>query len=266
MSKQTSLVTFTGKMGGISFFQRRNGEYAARKSGGPKKERILTDPAFERTRENMSEFGGLAMAVGSLSRVFSPVKNLRDTGLRGRASKLFRTMMRFDVDHVRGKRPILVSQYGNELLDLEINEKSAFKSSFGAKYVTTNAADRKLVTTNIALLKVRSMVSAPKDATHFQLVQLAGVLADTVYNADVNRYECADPVLDTVSNVTFSEYIPLGNDDQQSVTLETPIPIEGALNGQVTVVQALGILFFTQDGTAYYPLNQGKGMRIVAAY
>jgi hypothetical protein len=177
-----------------------------------------------------------------------------------------RTIMKFDPDNVRGKRQVLLSQYRDELLDLEINEKSAFKSSFGAKYVTTNAADRKLVTTNIALLKVRSMVSAPKDATHFQLMQLAGVVADTVYNAEMNRYECADPVLDTVSNVTFSEYIPLGNDDQQSVTLATPVPVEGALNDQVTVVQALGILFFTQDGTAHYPLNQGKGMRIVATY
>ena len=43
MSKQTGLVTFKGKMGGLSFYE-RNGVPVARKTSGPNRNRILTDP------------------------------------------------------------------------------------------------------------------------------------------------------------------------------------------------------------------------------
>jgi hypothetical protein len=87
MSKQSSLVKFTGKMGGISFYK-KDGEHVARMAGGPTRERILNDPRFARTRENMSEFSGMAQAAASLTRIFAPVKNLGDNKLFSQVSGL----------------------------------------------------------------------------------------------------------------------------------------------------------------------------------
>ncbi len=262
MSKQTSLVTFTGKMGGISFYK-RNGQDVARKAGGPSKKRILTDPGFARTRENMSEFAGLAQASSSFSTIFAPVKNLRDQGLRGRASKVFRAMMKVD-DAIRGQRKAMLTLHRSDLLGFELNGDSQLKSSFTAKFTATHSADRKTATLAIPDLRVNSMITAPLGATHFQLVQLVGALADTVYNVQTNTYEASDAVLNEVSSVTFSDYLSLGNADALPVNLQTVLPQD--VNDKVSVVQAFGILFFTKNGIAYYPSQQGKAMQIVDVY
>jgi hypothetical protein len=250
-------------MGGISFYK-QNGEHVARQAGGPDRARILNDPGFARTRENMSEFGGLNLAAGSFSRIFTGVKNLRDTTLRGRVSRIFRVMMKQDEDAARGQRGVLVSQHRSDLLWLELNGARPFKTSVGARFTVAHSEDRKTATFTIADLRVESMITAPTGTTHFQFVQLVGVLADVVFNEQTKRYESSSTELQSVNNFTFSDYIPLGSVDPVPVNLETVLPVD--VTGQVSVVQAVGILFFTKNGTAYYPSQQGKGMQIVDVY
>jgi len=48
--------------------------------------------------------------------------------------------------------------------------------------------------------------------------------------------------------------------------LEASLAPVAALSNQVSVVQCLGILFFEKIGTAFYPLNQGKAMKIVDVF
>jgi len=55
MSKQTSIVKFKSKMDGISFYE-QGGIAVARMAKGPGKERIMKDPAYQRTRESLSEY------------------------------------------------------------------------------------------------------------------------------------------------------------------------------------------------------------------
>ncbi len=262
MSKQTSLVTFTGKMGGISFYK-KDGVHVARKAGGPSRSRILTDPRFERTRENLSEFAGLAQASSSLVRVFNGVKNLRDNAVRGRAAKILRAMMKVDAG-VRGQRNIQVTQHRSELLGLELNIDSPLKSALSAKFTVTHSVDRKTATLNIPELRTNAMVTAPVGSTHFQLVLLTGVLADVLYNVESNRYEPSDAALNQLSTITFSDYFGVSSADPTVVSLQAVLPSD--LNDKVSVVAAVGILFFTKNGIAYYPTQQGKGMQIVDVF
>src|SRR6187549_3853749 len=94
MSKQSSLIKFTGKMGGISFYKRKDGSHMARQAGGVTKERIMTDPKFARTRENLSEFAGLNRAVSSFTQMLNVVKNYKDGTLRGRLSRILRSIIK----------------------------------------------------------------------------------------------------------------------------------------------------------------------------
>jgi len=50
-----------GPIGDISFYKSKDG-YLARSKGGVDKSRIKNDPAFQRTRENGSEFGRAGIA------------------------------------------------------------------------------------------------------------------------------------------------------------------------------------------------------------
>ena len=55
MAKQTGVITLEGRVGRLSFYKTKDG-YLAREKGGVSKSRILNDPRFARTRENMREF------------------------------------------------------------------------------------------------------------------------------------------------------------------------------------------------------------------
>src|SRR5690606_32141272 len=60
MAKQESLVKIRGTIGDLSFSKHRERGYEVRAKGGVDKARIMSDPNFERTRENMSEFASAA--------------------------------------------------------------------------------------------------------------------------------------------------------------------------------------------------------------
>jgi len=56
MAKQTGIIKLQGTIGDISFYK-QDGQHYAKGKGGVDAQRIATDPAFQRTRENGSEFG-----------------------------------------------------------------------------------------------------------------------------------------------------------------------------------------------------------------
>ena len=55
MATQESFIKLQGKVGDLSFFKTKNG-YQARVKGGVSADRIKSDPAYQRTRENNVEF------------------------------------------------------------------------------------------------------------------------------------------------------------------------------------------------------------------
>ena len=77
MSKQVGLIKLKGNLGGVSFYQ-SEGTHLARMASGPSKERILNDQAFQRTRENNTEFGGSAMAAKAFRTSLSGVQYMFD--------------------------------------------------------------------------------------------------------------------------------------------------------------------------------------------
>ena len=56
MARQKGILKLEGTIGDLTFY-RSQGRYLAREKGGVDASRIQNDPAFERTRENGSEFG-----------------------------------------------------------------------------------------------------------------------------------------------------------------------------------------------------------------
>ena len=55
MARQSSIIKLKGTIGGVTFYKSKDG-YLAREKGGVDASRIKNDPAFQRTRENGSEF------------------------------------------------------------------------------------------------------------------------------------------------------------------------------------------------------------------
>ncbi|OIQ38699.1 MAG: hypothetical protein BM563_05430 [Bacteroidetes bacterium MedPE-SWsnd-G1] len=90
MAKQKGIIKLKGSIGGMTFYE-RNRKNLIRTTGGVEKSRIEKDPAFKRTRENMSEFGGSAK-VGKAFRMgfVSVIKTMGSVNIVGKITALMR--------------------------------------------------------------------------------------------------------------------------------------------------------------------------------
>ena len=69
MARQKGIMKLEGTIGDVSFYKTSDG-YLAREKGGVDADRIKNDPAFARTRENITEFGKAGRAGRVLRTAF----------------------------------------------------------------------------------------------------------------------------------------------------------------------------------------------------
>jgi len=105
MARLKGIIKLQGTLDDLTFYKTKDGNLVKTKSS-ISKDRIATDPAFIRTRENGVEFGSAASA-GKLLRV--AVKNLLATSnnkLTSRVTKLMMLLRTADITSVRGDRNV----------------------------------------------------------------------------------------------------------------------------------------------------------------
>jgi len=136
MAKQESLIKFRGKVGDLSFSKHRNRGYEVRMKGGVDKARIQSDPNFQRTRENMAEFGSAAgnakllrLQLNNLLRAFS------DNTMRNRLTSLIHRIQKADQSNARGER-IFLEENSTLLKGFEFNRGSSLKMLLQGKLET----------------------------------------------------------------------------------------------------------------------------------
>lgn len=120
MARQVGEIKHQGAIGGIIYYKSPIGDYLAREKGGVDAHRIATDPAFECTRKNNTEFKGATSAVRLLrSSVRSLSKKAEDCCLCSRLTKVLMQVKNLDVSHVHGERNVadgLATLRGKQLL------------------------------------------------------------------------------------------------------------------------------------------------------
>lgn len=106
MAKNKSLFKIEGTLDELTFYKTAEGNYV-RMKGGVSKERIMNDPSFVRTRENMSEFTHIArtgkhfrQSLGGL------LKQAKDNRLTGRMSQVLAQVKKLDHQSLRGQRQV----------------------------------------------------------------------------------------------------------------------------------------------------------------
>lgn len=265
MSKQTGLIRLDGTIGGISFY-RAEGEDLAKTANGPSKEKIATDPAFIRTRENNAEFGGSATAAKSLRLALATaLQTMGDPRLPSRLTKLYKEINAKGTG-IRGERPISVSENRPMLNNLEFNIRAAFSSVFNAPYTFSSNASRTQGTIDIPAFSPASFVHAPKGATHFRLTAIIGVVSDFVYNSDTAKYDPTDPTLDMLSALTYGATIELNVATVAAINLVAALDPAPTMTGTVSVVHCIGIEFFQEVSGAFYLLSQDNCMKSIEVF
>lgn len=166
MAKQTGVITLKGPVGRLSFYKTRNG-YLAREKGGVEKSRIMNDPRYARTRENIREFTDNATSSKLLRDALRPViAQIGDKRLNLRIAQSMMQVLKGDLLNVRGDRRVKDGDW-NLMKDLELNAGSSLTSSlfFEIQYTDSPAA----WAVNLPVFVPRDMIALPSGATHYKI-------------------------------------------------------------------------------------------------
>jgi len=139
MAKQKGIIKLEGTIGDITFYKSGDG-YMAKENAPVSADRIATDPAFARTRENNLEFGR-AGAAGKVLRnsIRALLINAKDSRVASRLTAAMMQVIKADSTSIRGQRNIIDGEA--ELLQgFEFNNTAILDTTLYAPY--TAAIDR----------------------------------------------------------------------------------------------------------------------------
>lgn len=169
MAKQKGIIKIVGTLDELTFYRTRNG-YAVRRKTSLDKQRVATDPAFVRTRENNQEF---ARAIRASKLVRDAVRPLSLHACDGRiVNRLIQVFMRVkneDTLSARGSRNVangLSTPTGKALLrDFEFNRSAVLSSILHSSYTIDSITGA----LSFAHLDVEQDLVFPTSSTHVGL-------------------------------------------------------------------------------------------------
>jgi hypothetical protein len=264
MAKQTGLVRYNGTLGNVRHFKIKGlvGDFAGL-VGGPTSEQVLTDPTFERTRENMNEFGGSAKAGKAVRTALSQIiKPMSDPQMTGRLTGIMKKINLEDQTEARGYRAILISTQRQYLIGFAFDKNVSLEGTFNADYSLSHTTDRDSATLTVPAFTPSNSVNAPAGATHFRLINAIASVSDFAYNDTTGIYEPIDVANNELSNVAYSSYIDLYAPVTASTVVTATLPGSPTLSDDVSVLQCIGIEFYQKVGANYYMFNSGNALKI----
>jgi hypothetical protein len=208
-------------------------------TSGVSGDRVKTDPAFERTRENMAEFGRAGKAAKLLRTIFRDVTiNAKDRVTQARLAKVTSRIITADPVNERGARTMNNGDL-QQLQNFHFNERAGISDSLFVRCPVNFSRASGEVTLNIPAFVPRNMVQQAKGTTHFRIVAAAATV-----NFDTEQYEYA---------MQATPELPYDSDLTQAVTLTLALPA----NSKDTVVAVLGIEYYQRVNSRSYALKSG---------
>jgi len=209
-------------------------------TGGASADRIKNDPAFERTRENMAEFGRAGKAAKLLRSIFRDVTiNAKDRVTQARLAKVTSRIITTDPVNERGARTVNNGDL-QQLQNFNFNVRAAISDSLFVRCPVNFNRGSGEVTVNIPAFVPRNMVQQARGTTHFRIVAAAAVI-----NFDTEQYEYA---------MQGTPELPFTTDPTQAAVLTLALPA----NSRDTVVAVLGIEYYQRVNTRSYALKSGE--------
>ncbi len=238
MARQTGIIKLKGTIGGISFYKTSDG-HLAREKGGVDASRIANDPAFQRTRENGSEFGAAGKG-GKLIRVAlrNLMQNASDKRVTSRLTQTLVAVVKADVINERGFRTV---QDGDLSLlgGFEFNINGKLASLLFVDYTSTIDRVAGTAITDFAAFVALNSIAAPGGTTHFRL-SVGGAELDFL----------------TETHVVSSESTAILPWDSSNIAATT-LTANLTANSTLPIVQVIGVEFFQEVNGQMYPLKNG---------
>ncbi|MFY0653025.1 MAG: hypothetical protein JXQ96_13370 [Cyclobacteriaceae bacterium] len=234
MARQKGIIKLEGTIGDVSFYKSKDG-YLAREKGGVDGDRIKNDPAFQRTRENGSEFG----RAGSSGRIIRNalrllIQNASDPRVTSRLTKEVLKVIKSDSSNARGERDLSIL----EGFDFNVNGK--LSTTMFAAYST--AVDRAAgsLTVSVPAFIPGNTIAFPQGATHMKV--LVGAAEIDFENESFQFGQAESPE------------IVLGQGEVAQLDLVTNV----TANTELDLFLVLGLDFLQEVNGVMYPMKNGS--------
>lgn len=239
MASQEGIFPLKGTIGNVTFVKTKGGKFLAQRKTSIDKTRVMTDPAFQRTRENLAEFGRAGKAGALLRSALTVLlKNVKTSRLTSRMMSELMKVVKADAVNPRGKRKVLDAE--TEMLEgFEFNSGSKLSKVLAINFSSSINRVTGLMEVVIPSFIPGNILTAPEGSTHFKLVS-AGTEID-FENGIFNTDESSSGILPWDSNATA----PL--------TLATNVPA----NSTHPLFLLLGVQFYQEVNGTQYPLKNG---------
>ncbi|WP_417619866.1 hypothetical protein [Oceanihabitans sediminis] len=238
MARQTGIIKLKGTLDDISFYKTSDG-HLARIKGGVDANRIANDPAFQRTRENGSEFGRAGKA-GKLIRnaIRVLLQNAKDRRVVSRLTKELVAVTKTDAINSRGERTVQDGNL-NQLVGFEFNLNGKLASTLFAPSVVAFDRVSGSADVTLAAFSPTMRIAAPAGTTHFNIVMGA---AEVDFVNETFVFEMDDTGI-----------LPYTAPDTASLALSAAMPA----NSTLPVIMVVGIAFYQEVNGEMYSLKNG---------
>jgi hypothetical protein len=232
MARQKGIIKLKGTIGDITFYKTQDG-HLAREKGGIDASRIKSDPAFQRTRENGSEFGRAGRA-GKILRTSlrALLINSADGRMVSRLTQAMIKVIQADMVSLRGLRNVIDGEA--ELLSgFEFNIRGKLGTSLFAPFV--GAIDRVSgeITVELAEFIPANMIAAPSGTTHYKIIS-AGAEIDFEAETFVEAHsETAILPWDAVATAAVNQVNTVSPASTKPLFLAVGVEFYQEVNGQM---------------------------------
>ncbi len=238
MARQKGIIKLKGTIGDITFYKTQDG-HLAREKGGIDASRIASDPAFQRTRENGSEFGRAGKAGKLLRTALRPLLiNSADGRMVSRLTQAMVKVIQADLVSDRGLRNVIDGE-AELLFGFEFNIRGKLGTSLYAPFVATIDRVAGEITVDIASFIPSNMIAAPSGTTHFKIISGGAEVDFEAETYVVATSETAILPWDATPTAVINQV--------NAVTAASTKPL----------FLALGIEFYQQINGTMYPLKNG---------
>ena len=238
MARQKGIIKLKGTIGDITFYKTQDG-HLAREKGGIDASRIASDPAFQRTRENGSEFGRAGKA-GKILRLAlrTLLINSADSRMVSRLTQSMVKVIQADTISERGLRNVIDGE-AELLTGFEFNIRGKLETSLFAPYIGTIDRVNGDIAIELNSFIPANMIAAPGGTTHFKITS-AGAEID---------FE-AETFVSTNSETAILPWDMTPTGLIGHVNSVTP-------NSTKPLFLALGVEFYQEVNGRMYPLKNG---------
>jgi len=238
MARQKGIIKLKGTIGDITFYKTQDG-HLAREKGGIDASRIKNDPAFQRTRENGSEFGRAGNAGKILRTALRGLLlNSADGRMVSRLTQQMVKVIQADVTSVRGLRNVIDGE-AELLAGFEFNIRGKLGTSLFAPFVAGIDRVSGDITVDLDSFVPINMIAAPSGTTHYKIIS-SGAEIDFENETFVEAHSQSDILpWDAVDTVPINQV--------NTVTPASTKPL----------FLALGIEFYQEVNGQMYPLKNG---------